>query len=194
MKKEQSRTKTSRRRFRAMFAVAALLWICGCGIPAAPIDLIKPPQLAAGSFGADNPGDLRAMLPAGAKIAVAGIGAGGDAISYGDVDGDGFDEAIVVYEEGGRTEKAIKAALFKRQQERWHVVWDTKGYGRGLDYAGVADLNRDGSGEILLGWTMGAGENGLDIYEWKNNSVSLRSQESYQGRFVLSSLYESTGE
>jgi len=175
--------------------LASLLWLCGCGVPVAPGDLIKPP-LSEGSFPANEKlgADLRSLLPEGARLLVAANGEGRNGISYGDVDGDGRDEAVVVYEENALNEKKLKAALLKRQKEEWQVVWDTKGSGSGLDYAEVKDLNEDGYNEIFLGWSLGAGENGLDIYEWRNDSLMLRSRKGYSGPFDLAKFHETVGD
>lgn len=68
---------------------------------------------------ADLPGFSRLLIPA--------LGEEGNGISVGDVDGDGNDEVVVVYEANIEDEKVQKAALLKREDEAWRVVWDTKG-------------------------------------------------------------------
>jgi len=163
--------------------VTSLLCLGGCGIPAAPLDLIKPPQseekLQQDAFHAA----LQHLLPDGARLVVPVHGQKSSGVSFGDVDGDGLKEAVVVYEENILSEKILKAALLKRENESWHIIWDTKGFGYGLDYAGIEDVNKDGLLEIILGWSLGAGGNGLNIYEWRNNEPKLWVKKGYHGHF-----------
>ncbi|WP_019421133.1 hypothetical protein [Paenibacillus sp. OSY-SE] len=161
--------------------VTTLLWIGGCSMPATPIDLIKSP-LSEENLHSDI---LRTLLPDGARLLVSAHGEGSKGISFGDVDGDGIDEAVVVYEESSHNERIRKAALLKQQDEEWQIVWDTKGYGYGLDYAGIADVNEDGLSDIILGWTLGAGEKGLDVYVWRDNAMTLWGKKGYRGQFDL---------
>ncbi|MBN3527322.1 hypothetical protein [Paenibacillus apiarius] len=159
--------------------IASLLWIGGCGMPAAPADLIHPPLLE-GNFHSDV---LRSVLPEGSRLLVPLNGKGSNGISFGDVDGDGIDEAVIVYEENSRNDRGLKAALLKQEDEEWRMVWNTKGFGYGLDYAGIADVNKDGVSDIVLGWTLGAGEKGLEVYVWRNNAVELWNKKGYRGQF-----------
>lgn len=166
----------------------SLLWIGGCGIPAAPVDLIKPP-LTEGNVPNDQKSmNLRSLLPKGARVVASEDGKGSNGISYGDLDGDGIDEAVVVYEENVLQKKILKAALLRQQNDEWRIVWRTNGFGYGLDYVGTADVNEDGRPEIILGWSLGAGSNGLEIYEWNNDTLKLMDKKGYIGHFDLNDL------
>ncbi|MBB6670722.1 hypothetical protein [Cohnella nanjingensis] len=149
--------------------VLALFAVGGCGVPVTPVELLGPPAQE------NDAADLTflALLPEGARLL--------HPVRYGDVDGDGMNEAVIVYEENVHSKKAMKAALVKKQQEAWKIVWATNGFGYGLDYAGIHDTNGDGQPEILLGWSFGAGGNGLDIYEWTNQQWMLKDTRPYDG-------------
>ncbi|TXK77365.1 hypothetical protein [Paenibacillus sp. N3.4] len=168
--------------------VTSLLWINGCEMPSTPMDLIKSPSSDVNDKGEDFNTVLRALLPDGARLLGSDHGNKGKSISFGDVDGDGIDEAMVVYEENLTKDKILKAALLKQHNEEWQIIWDTKGFGYGLDYAGLTDVTNDGRPEIILGWSLGAGENGLDIYEWQNNSLKLWTKKWYQGHLDLDKI------
>ncbi|WP_036698210.1 hypothetical protein [Paenibacillus taiwanensis] len=157
--------------------IASLCWISGCTMPAAPEDLINAPS---GHVMFPH-ADFQELLPKGSKVLNAAHGTGSKGISYGDVDGDGIDEAVVVYEASTRTAKMMKAALFKQQGNKWAIVWDTAGSGYGLDYAALRDADRDGKSDIMLGWRLGKDEKGLDIYVWRDNDVKLWKQKGYRG-------------
>ncbi|MGG0813371.1 hypothetical protein [Paenibacillus alvei] len=167
-----------RQKMRQIWILGLLMWTVGCGVPAAPIDLIQPPLPASHSHEAV----VRRALPDGSRLLIPKRGGGNTGISYGDVDGDGHDEAVIVYEENVRNEKTRKAALLRYENKQWNIVWDTKGYGYGLDYAGLTDVNKDGLPEIVLGWTMGGDENGLDVYTWKNQALKLWDKKTYSGQ------------
>ncbi|MEC0226544.1 hypothetical protein [Paenibacillus alba] len=170
--------------------VTSFGWISGCEMPSTPMDLIKSPSSEMNVQGEDFNAILRNLLPDGARLLASDHGQGkkGNGIAFGDVDGDGIDEAMVVYEENAATDKILKAALLKQHNEEWQVIWDTKGFGNGLDFAGLTDVTKDGQPEIILGWSLGAGENGLDIYEWSNNSLKLWTKEWYQGHLDLDKI------
>ncbi|TCZ80848.1 hypothetical protein E0485_00705 [Paenibacillus albiflavus] len=168
--------------------VTALLGISGCGMIATPIDLIKPPVSQGNLHNDTFSHSLRNLLPEGARLLTSTHGEGTSGISFGDVDGDGISEALVIYDVGVINERTLKAVLLKQQNEKWRIVWDTKGFGYGLDYVGLSDLNKDGCAEIILGWTMGAGGNGLEIYEWINNGVELKVKKGYQGHLDFDDL------
>lgn len=164
---------------RAGFLVAALLYLSGCRIPATPNDLINPPSSDLGL--SENKWDaIQKLLPEGAHLVPQTIGQG-NGISFGDIDGDGIDEALVVYKENPLRGKMLKAALLKKKSAQWHIVWDAKGFGYGLDYSKIADVNRDGLPEVVLGWSLGDAGTGMDVYAWRNDTLMLQSKEEYRG-------------
>ncbi|MNI22407.1 hypothetical protein D3C73_759630 [compost metagenome] len=153
-----------------------------------PIDLIKSPSSEVNIHKDNFSTILRNLLPTGARLLVSEDEKNGNGFVFGDVDGDGTDEAIVVYEENVTQDKILKAALLKQHKEQWQIIWDTQGFGHGLDYVGLSDVNNDALPEIILGWSLGAGENGLDVYEWQNNTLNLWTQKGYQGHFDLNKI------
>lgn len=153
-------------------------------MPSAPADLVRPPLPESHHRDelvlSDIPGFSRLLIPA--------LGEEGNAISFGDVDGDGKDEVVVVYEANIHDEKVQKTALLKRENEAWRVIWDTRGFGHGLDYAGLADLNQDGYPEIVLGWALGGEEKGMDVYIWRDDGIELWDKKAYRGQMSLGEM------
>ena len=167
------------------FILTMLLLLGGCGVPATPIDMIKPPLSEASIQRYEMSHELIKLLPDEAKLLTPKQGKEGNDISFGDMDGDGINEAVVVYEENNATGKMLKAALFKQDQEEWRMVSEVQGFGYGLEYAGFQDINDDGRSELMLGWSLGAAGNGLDIYELIEDMLELLSKKDYQGKFEL---------
>ncbi len=139
-------------------------------MPASPDELLIPPVSSESMPAAERFG---ALLPEGARLL--------SPARYGDIDGDGVNEAVIVFEERAVAKRSLKAALAKRESGDWKIVWDTDGFGYGLDYAGIHDVNGDGMPELLLGWSLGAGGNGLDIYRWQNGKCQLLDTRNYEG-------------
>ncbi|CAH0121101.1 hypothetical protein PAE9249_03627 [Paenibacillus sp. CECT 9249] len=163
-----------------------MVWMLGgCGIPATPIDMIKPP-LSVNSLERDRISDeLIQLLPAQAKLVVPVQGKERQDISFGDMDGDGIDEAVIVYEENNPSGKVLKAALFKRDNNKWRIVSEVKGFGYGLEYAGFSDFNDDGLPELALAWSLGAAGNGLDVYGLNHDQLELIKKKEYHGKLDL---------
>ncbi|WP_018754965.1 hypothetical protein [Paenibacillus terrigena] len=159
-----------------------LLMIGGCGVPSMPADLIKPPLTGESMQHDKTTQELFSLLPVEAQVQSPIQGKQGNDISYGDMDGDGVNEAVVVYEEPGTKGKMLKAAVFKQHNEEWRIISEMKGFGYGLEYAGFPDLNHDGRSELVLSWSLGAAGNGMDIYEWSDNALKLLSKQEYHGK------------
>ncbi|WP_042162015.1 hypothetical protein [Paenibacillus gorillae] len=165
--------------------LVALLLLGGCGIPTTPADTIKPPVSEASMQREQVNREFRKLLPHKAQLVVPLQGKEGDDITFGDMDGDGINEAVVVYEEKKGTGRTLKAALFKQSNTQWKKIFEVKGFGYGLDFVGFPDLNHDGSSELALGWSLGAAGNGLDIYELSKDKLELLSKKEYQDNLQL---------
>ncbi|OBZ15125.1 hypothetical protein A8L34_13270 [Bacillus sp. FJAT-27264] len=162
------------------------LWLLGgCRVPATPIDMIKPPLSEASKQRYDTSQELIKLLPDKAQLVAPLQGQEGHDISFGDMDGDGIDEAVVVYEDNKEAGKPLKAALFKQQNEEWKVVSEIQGFGYGLEYAGFLDLDHDGFNELALGWSLGEAGNGLDVYKLSEDKLKLFSKKAYHGELNL---------
>lgn len=170
---------------RTGIMLTMLFMLGGCAIPATPIDMINPP-VSENSIQRDNINhEIIKLLPNEAQLIAPMQGEEGQDISFGDMDGDGINEAVAVYEEDNPSGKVLKAALFKQHNDKWGIVSEIKGFGYGVDYAGFPDLNQDGRSELALSWSLGAAGNGLDIYEWSNNKLELVTKKEYHGKLDL---------
>ncbi|RKP55012.1 hypothetical protein D7Z26_07210 [Cohnella endophytica] len=163
---------------RAGFLVAALLYFSGCRMPVTPNELINPPTSEL-SLPENKWDEIQKLLPKGAQLVPQTLGQG-NGIAFGDLDGDGIDEALIVYKENPLHGKTLKAALLKQKSAQWQIVWDTQGFGYGLDYSKIADVNRDGLPEVVLSWSLGNAGTGMDVYVWRNDTLMLQSKEEYR--------------
>ncbi|WP_256759991.1 hypothetical protein [Cohnella sp. WQ 127256] len=171
--------RTISKHARAGLLVAALLCLSGCRVPVTPNDLINPPSSEIG-LSEKNWDAIQNLLPEGAQLVPQTIGQG-NGIAFGDLDGDGIDEALIVYKENPLHGKMHKAALLKQKSAQWQIVWDAKGFGYGLDYSKITDINQDGLPEVVLGWSLGNAGTGMDVYAWREGTLMLQSKEEYRG-------------
>jgi len=165
--------------------LATLLLLEGCEMPATPIDMIKPPITETSIQRHKLSHELIKLLPDEVQLLAPTQGKEGNEVSFGDMDGDGIDEAVVVYEVSKATGKMIKAALFKQHREEWQMISEVDGFGYGLEYAGFPDIDHDGRSELALGWSLGAAGNGLDIYGLNEDKLKLVSKKEYTGKLDL---------
>jgi hypothetical protein len=174
-------------RFFRIGAMLTTLWLLGgCGVPAAPGDMIKPPLSEASLQRYKTSQELIKLLPDKAQLVAPMKGQeGDDDISFGDMDGDGINEAVVVYADKKDKGNPLKAVLFKQENEAWQKVTEIKGFGYGLEYAGFLDVDHDGTNELALGWSLGEAGNGLDIYKLSEDQLKLLSKKAYQGKLNL---------
>ena len=166
-------------RLGSMLIIVAM--IGGCSAPAMPADLIKPPFKRGDVIQDTTKQELLRLLPNEAQVQSPMQEKQGNDISYGDLDGDGINEAVVVYEKSGSKGKALQAAVFKQHQEGWSIISELKGFGYGLEYADFPDLNQDGQAELVLSWSLGEAGQGLDVYRWVDNTLKLLSKQEYEG-------------
>lgn len=167
----------------AMLTTLCLLG--GCRVPATPGAMIKPPLSEASLQRYKNSQELIKQLPDKAQLVVPMKGQEGNDISYGDMDGDGIDEAVVVYEDYENKGNTLKAVLFRQENEVWQKITEVKGFGYGLEYAGFLDVDHDGHNELALSWSLGEAGNGLDIYKLSEDQLKLFSKKAYHGKFNL---------
>lgn len=165
--------------------LTTLFLLGGCGVPATPGELIKPPSSEANLQRDKTSQEFIKWLPDKAQLITPMKGQEDNAISFGDMDGDGIDEAVVVYEYSKNKGYAIKAMLLRQENEAWQKISEVEGFGYGLDYAGFFDVDEDGHNELALGWSLGEAGNGLDIYTLSEDKLKLLSKKAYQGKFDL---------
>jgi len=159
-----------------------LILICslaGCGVPATPLDTIKPPKSDLSAHNYTTNQEIMELLPDRVQLVTPIMGKVEDAIFFGDLNGDGIDEAIVVYENQKNRGNTLKAVLFRKENDVWKKVSEVNGFGYGLNYARFLDIDNDGHKELLLGWSLGDAGNGLDIYRLMEDQLHLLSNRVY---------------
>ena len=70
-----------------------------------------------------------------------------------DIDGDEEQEALVFYTKAS-DDSNVRVNILDRTDERWYSVLDESGYGNKIDAVDFADLNADGTSEVILSWSL----------------------------------------
>ncbi|GAA0381981.1 FG-GAP repeat domain-containing protein [Bacillus horti] len=156
----------------------------GCGVIPSPEETIQPPATP-GAPTQEDRDELRdtllELLPEGAElVAPAADGESERAsILLDDLNGDGVEEALLVYRTADQA-SSLQAVLFSQYEGEWSVLWEETGQGYDLDYMDMVDLDGDGYLELVFGWTIGASAgSGLDIYGWVDGQIEWLDQTAY---------------
>lgn len=73
----------------------------------------------------------------------------------------------------------VHLALLRRQDVGWQAVADVQGEGTDLHTAAVADLDNDGTAELLLGWDLFSKEYQLSIYRLDDTMQAVKDVGRY---------------
>jgi hypothetical protein len=162
-----------------IFSIAA-----GCRMLPTPSDTIQPPESSGvtENINDDVKSEVLKALPSGAILITSKRNDGANELRFQDFDGDGSQEAFVIYEEMVSNQKVLWASVLKKYADEWVFIWKERGAGYEIDYADLNDITGNGQSEILLGWTLGASAgNGLDIYGWNpdHKDFELVAKTSY---------------
>ncbi len=102
-----------------------------------------------------------------------------------DLDGDGYDEAIVLYTLGEGAAGAergnnVYVAVLERQDGAWRVVQDIQGKFTDVASLDVTDLLRDGTQQLVIGYSAANLTNKwLTLYTYHDNTLSAVYEYEY---------------
>ncbi|KAB2337077.1 hypothetical protein F7731_05475 [Cytobacillus depressus] len=168
-----------------LFILCSAVLLGGCNFVPEPATLIKAPQYAEASD--DLLIKTKELLPAGTIYAAASQPVGGDPFFQVDLDGDGNNEMVILYQSIGKQEQP-GALILKKVKDEWEEVTEIKGTGYEISWASSADITGDGKQELLLGWKIGASAgNVLDIFTWDSQKGGLEklTQLNYHEMEIL---------
>lgn len=76
------------------------------------------------------------------------------AITVDDFDGDGTEEAVVLYRGAqNQAENFASVCFLKNSDDGWNKIENFQGYGNEVNSLSIADLDDDGSSEIMIIWS-----------------------------------------
>ncbi|MEH7523688.1 DL-endopeptidase inhibitor IseA family protein [Bacillus sp. JJ1503] len=163
-------------RFCALL-LASTFFLGGCNFLPEPVTLIQAPQYVEAASEIEKTLLLKSkeFLPAGTMFTTAGQPVGNESTIQADLDGDGDNEVVFLYQSIGKQEQS-GALILRKEKGEWIKETEVKGTGYEVSWASSADITGDGRPELLLGWKIGVSAgNILDIFTW---------DQSQQGRLV----------
>ncbi|MEH7392730.1 DL-endopeptidase inhibitor IseA family protein [Bacillus sp. JJ1474] len=155
-------------RFCALL-LASTFFLGGCNFLPEPVTLIQAPQYTEAASEIEKTLLLKSkeFLPAGTMFTTAGQPVGNESTIQADLDGDGDNEVVFLYQSIGKQEQS-GALILRKEKGEWIKETEVKGTGYEVSWASSADITGDGRPELLLGWKIGVSAgNILDIFTWE---------------------------
>lgn len=163
-------------------AAAAASLLTGCGLFSPAEGLLAPPMLSEEQSRVyealtEDVGSVDLIFPKNGDNRSAYI--------FGDLDGDGSDEAAVFYKMPDGGESAIRMNILDCENGSWHSVYDTAGTGVSVDCVVVSQIGKAGKTYIAAGYNlMTAGDKVLEVYSYENGITERVYSDSYSSFIV----------
>lgn len=107
---------------------------------------------------------------------------------FGDLDGDGTDEAAVFYQRPDGGESVIRMNILDCENGSWRSVYDTAGTGVSVDTVVLSELGSSGKTYIAAGYNLiTSGDKVLEVYSYENGVTERVYSDSYSS-FIVSDI------
>ncbi|MCR2821558.1 DL-endopeptidase inhibitor IseA family protein [Lederbergia panacisoli] len=164
-----------------LFLLAACFLLGGCNMLPEPGSLIQAPKSASATT-LDNESIqsvAKKYLPKGTTLLTANAPVSEDSVLYSDLNGDGQEEVIVLYQSKNTTDQ-VGMFVLEKQKGNWKKVFAKKGLGYDVSWASSSDITGDGKRDLLVGWKIGSSAgNILEIYSWGNEGLKQLTKVNY---------------
>ncbi len=165
--------------FSIILTIILCLNLSGCDTLSSDVDkLISPPKLE---------GDLypvqQALEEAAGENLVLKYPLSGEyrsAFILKDLNADGTEEAIALYGINGETELSIHINIISSEGDEWQSRGDLSLIGSDVESISFADLDNDGTLEIIVGWMVyGTVDKKVGVYTFDGTAFIQRALEPY---------------
>ncbi len=153
------------------------LQLCGCSLTDTSIDeLMRPPQLSESRQQVQQA--LQTVLGTSYQLIAPSGGDYRSNINLQDLDGDGQNEAICFFTAGGI--QLLDVLVLQKKESEW-VQWGRfSSDATNVERLDFADLNGDGTKELVIGWSYLTGsEKLMEILQLDKERLSSRYKEKY---------------
>ncbi len=157
------------------------LSLCACSLTDTSIDeLMRPPQLSQSRQQVQAA--IQKLLGTAYQLVAPSGGDHRSSINLSDLDGNGQNEAICFFTTGDT--QLIEVLILQKSQDNWQQIGRFASDATAVDRVAFADLDADGTKELLIGWSYLTGSD--RILEILHLGTPLRSdyKEKYT-QFVL---------
>ena len=167
-------------------ALAAALLLTGCSAGTDVETLLRAPQLSGESAALQRA--LNSYLGGSATLKYPASGDFLSPFAFGDWDGDGTNEAAVLYTADTTSSNVFLAVLEPSREDSWHVSQTIEGLSSEVETFSAAHLRDATSQQILAGYGSAQGDRYLVVYEYDgtnlNTIISNRYSEMVLGDFT----------
>lgn len=155
--------------------------LAGCDLVKSPNDLIiSPEQQDEQKRKLEQ--QLKILLPPSSELVTPVQSDKNQSIFIEDLDGDGQQEAIVLYR-NPQQKSQVHVVVLQEEDNEWREATKVESNGQAIDYFGLHDLDKDGVMEVVLG--LGESEfetkKQMIIYVWQDRSLKKTVERSYEG-------------
>ena len=169
-----------RKRLAALLPAAALL--AGCSAAGDVETLLRAPQLSGESAALQKA--LNSYLGGSATLKYPASGDFLSPFAFGDWDGDGVDEAAVLYTADTTSSNVWLAVLEPSGESGWRVSQAVEGMSSEVESFSAASLKDADSKQLLTGYISPQGDQYLAVYQYDNGSLSTVISKSYTDMIV----------
>lgn len=169
-----------RKRLAALLSAAALL--VGCSAAGDVETLLRAPQLSGESAALQKA--LNSYLGGSATLKYPASGDFLSPFAFGDWDGDGVDEAAVLYTADTTSSNVWLAVLEPSGESGWRVSQAIEGMSSEVESFSAASLKDAASKQLLTGYISPQGDQYLAVYQYDNGRLSTVISKSYTDMIV----------
>lgn len=181
--------RDSVKKLRAVFAViliaAITVSMSGCSFRFSSFDnLLRPPKLYGKYQGLQD--CFEGLVDKNYSLSTPENGSYRSAFIVNDFDDDNDEEALVFYTEN-ENPNLVKMYYFEFKDNDWLPAETFDGLGSSVDEVKFADLNRDGTSEIIIGWNLFSSKTNkaFAVYDISGEKIKLLSSFPYSALDVF---------
>lgn len=164
-------------RIRVLAPVLAALWLTGCSAANDVETLLRAPQLSGESAAVQKA--LNSYLGGSATLKYPASGDFLSPFAFGDWDGDGTQEAAVLYTADTTGSNVFLAVLEPSGDNGWRVSQTAEGLSSEVETFSAAHLRDAQSQQILAGYGSAQGDRYLVVYEYDGTTLSTIISNRY---------------
>ena len=171
--------KQLKRLLAVALVIALSVSLNGCSFRFSSFDnLLRPPRLSGKYQGLQD--SFEKLVDKDYSLSTPENGLYRSAFIVNDFDMDKDEEAIVFYTEKKKPD-LVKMYYFEYKEDNWVPVNSYDGLGSSVDEVKFADLNRDGTSEIVIGWNLFSSKTNkaFAVYDISTGDLKLISSFPY---------------
>ena len=169
-------------------AAATLCLLAGCSLSTATPsveELLRAPQLSGQHSQVQKA--LDSYLGESAQLKYPTSGQGLSPFVFGDLDGDGVQDAAVLYTSAAKGQN-VHVAILEQADSGWTVTQEQEGLSTEVDSVSLASLQEGSSAQqLVVGYASPQGDQYLAVYDYQDSTLNCVLQEAYS-RYLVADI------